>query len=326
MRAGLSAAQHGAALGLHGHNLDVGVVLLERTSHAGHGASRAHAGHEDVHLPVGVLPDFLTRGTLVHVGVGGVDKLSQDDCSGGLVPESVGLLDGALHALCARSEHQFRAGGAQQALPLTAHGLGHHDDGLVALDAAYPCQPHAGVAACGLDDDASGLQDALLFCVLYHVEGDAVLHASAGVEVLHLGHHLCLRILLGCQTLQVQQGGATDQFGQFLMNLCHNRMCLVKFCVLLAGVRAWGARLRLFLLLTLQRYGCATETAIPHTGYIGVPHTGHRGFAHACIYIMRGRGKPHVTVSPMRLSPSCLWPARAVAVSARSRPCRRCAT
>ena len=74
-------------------------MLLECPAHTCHGAACAHSSHEDIHLSVSILPDFLTRGALVHVGIGWVDKLSQDDCAGCLILEPVGLLYGSLHAL-----------------------------------------------------------------------------------------------------------------------------------------------------------------------------------------------------------------------------------
>ena len=218
----LSAAQHGTALGLHSHHLHVGVVLLECTSHSAHGTTCAHSSHKDVHHSVSILPYLLTCGALVHIGIGGIDKLSQDDSPRSLFLQSVGFLYGTLHALGARGKYQLGTGCTQEVLTLLAHGLGHHDDGLIAFHTTYPCQTHPRIAACGLYDHATGFQDSFLLGIFYHVEGDAVLHTTSGIEKLHFSHHLCLCVLLGSQTLQVHQRRTAYQFGQFLINLCHS--------------------------------------------------------------------------------------------------------
>ena len=59
---------------------------------------------------------------------------------------------------------------------------------MITLHGADQCQPHTRVTAGGLDDGGARLQDAFLFSILNHGEGDAVLHAAARVKELHFGN------------------------------------------------------------------------------------------------------------------------------------------
>ena len=58
---------------------------------------------------------------------------------------------------------------------------------MVAFDGSHQCQTHAGVAAGGLDDGGSGLEEPLLFGLFNHGKGDAIFHTTTGVEALDFG-------------------------------------------------------------------------------------------------------------------------------------------
>lgn len=88
------AAQYGGRSWLYGHNLHVGILLLEGACHAGDGSAGTYASHEDVDLAVGLIPDFLTGGLIVALRVGRILKLLQDDRAGNGVAQFVGGLDG----------------------------------------------------------------------------------------------------------------------------------------------------------------------------------------------------------------------------------------
>ena len=64
VRARSALAQHGGGSRLNGHDLDVGVLALQVLADTGDGAAGTDAGHEDVDLAVGVLPDLRAGGAL----------------------------------------------------------------------------------------------------------------------------------------------------------------------------------------------------------------------------------------------------------------------
>ena len=66
----------------------------------------------------------------------------------------LGLVDGAVHALLARRQHDLGAERLEQPAAFQAHGLGHGHDQLVAAGGAGEGQADAGVAAGRLDDHA----------------------------------------------------------------------------------------------------------------------------------------------------------------------------
>jgi hypothetical protein len=67
----------GECVGLDGHRVEVPSLgcLLEVAGDAGDGAAGADAGHQDVHVAAGVVPDLGPGGALVDGGVGGVLEL-----------------------------------------------------------------------------------------------------------------------------------------------------------------------------------------------------------------------------------------------------------
>ena len=119
----------------------------------------------------------------MHCRIGLVGKLAEDDGARSGVLQGLRPGDGALHSFRAGSQFQGGAQGLQQPAPLDAHRVGHREDDLVSLGRPDPREADAGIAAGRLDDGGALLQDALRFGVLDHREGDAVLDASAGVEV-----------------------------------------------------------------------------------------------------------------------------------------------
>jgi hypothetical protein len=79
------------------------------------------------------------------------------------------------------------------------------DDEPVPLDGGHHGQAGAGVAAGRLDQrDLTGPGPPGLFQALHHPDGDAVLHAAAGVEVLALGVQLTAEI--GPDVIQPHDG------------------------------------------------------------------------------------------------------------------------
>ena len=206
--------EDGRTLGFHGNDLHGRVLLLESATNAGDGASSAHACHEDVHLPVRLLPDFPARGDIVLGGVGGVFELLEDDAAGRGIAQGFGCCDGALHAIFTRGQTHLGAISLDEVATFHAHGLGHGQDEVVALDGADESQAYARVAAGGFDDGGAGFEQAALFGILNHGEGDAVLDTATRVEELHLGDNGGGESFLSREFIELQKRSTTDEVGQ----------------------------------------------------------------------------------------------------------------
>ena len=71
-------------------------------------------------------------------------------------------------------------------------------------------QPHAGVAGSAFDDGAAGLQQAALFRIVDHGDADAILHRSAGIDVV--GFDVDLRLQALVDAIQPHQRSAANGF------------------------------------------------------------------------------------------------------------------
>ena len=65
MAAGRTLTQHRRGRRLHGHHLYIGILALEVFANTGNCTAGAHTCHKDVHLAVGILPNFGACGGLV---------------------------------------------------------------------------------------------------------------------------------------------------------------------------------------------------------------------------------------------------------------------
>ena len=158
----------------------------------------------------------------MHGSIGRVLKLLWNDGVVGAGQYLLGLGYRALHALGARGEHQRGAIGLDELAALLAHGVGHDDDGLVALGSGHHGQTHTRVAAGGLDDGAARLERATALGVLDHGQGNAVFHAAAGVEVLKFHENACFQVLFTFDCRQFKQWSVADEAGDVLINFTHN--------------------------------------------------------------------------------------------------------
>ena len=139
---------------------------------------------------VGVIPDLGTRRLVVAGRAHRVGVLVG-------LPRAVDLLDQTVgHAVVAvrvigrhrrRAHHDLSSVGAQHILLVLADLVRADEDALVAALLGDQSQTDAGVAGCGFDDRAAGLQFAAGLRRVDHLHRDAVLGAAARVEVLDLG-------------------------------------------------------------------------------------------------------------------------------------------
>ena len=223
-----SARQHGRGGRLHGRNPYRGIQLFEPAACAADGSARADPGHEKVDSALGVAPDLLGGGAVVPRGVGGVLELLEDDRAGNLLTERLRPGDGPLHPLGAGGEDHLRAVGRHEPPALDAHRLGHGQNQPVALQGADQRQPDARISARGFDDRGTGTECAVGFGPLDHRQGDAVLHASRGIEQFDFRHDPRHSARIPAQTLQFDHRRIADKFQNGIHNFLHNFRFFLK--------------------------------------------------------------------------------------------------
>ncbi len=136
----------------------------------------------DIDLPVGVVPNFLGGRLAMHLRVGGILELLWHPGVWRRGDQLLRFGDGGGHAAGRWRQHHLGAEPLEDHAALDADRLRHNQDAVVALRGGDPRQPNAGVAAGRLDDRPAGFEDATLFGVADHADGDAVLDAVARLE------------------------------------------------------------------------------------------------------------------------------------------------
>ncbi|OIQ71174.1 hypothetical protein GALL_472130 [mine drainage metagenome] len=177
--------EQGRIQGLHGHHQGSGLLAGQHLADAGDGPARADARHEGIqlrhlgqHFQGGCAP--------VGLNVGGVVELPHQEVGRIARGQHLGLLHSALHAQAPGGEDQFGAIGLQQGSALLGHGVRHHQGGGITLGRGHEGQPHARVAAGGLDHRLAGLELAGLLGRLDDPQRQAVLDRAQGIEGLDL--------------------------------------------------------------------------------------------------------------------------------------------
>ena len=208
---GISLAQQGGGGGLHGDDLNIGLLASEISAGSGDGAAGTHTGHENVHLAVGIFPNLGAGGLEVGVGVGRVVELIGDPRAGDGVGQLLCLFDGGEHAAGAGGQHQLCAVGGHELLAFDAHGVGHDDDAAVAPLGADRRKADAGVAGGGLNNRGAGADDTALLGVIEHGLGHPIFGRAAGVSGLQLYEQTAAEIVGCLHAAQPQQGRAADE-------------------------------------------------------------------------------------------------------------------
>ena len=174
MRAGPPPADHGGLGGLHRHDLDPRILLLQKLPCARNRPPGPDARDEDVHPALCLRPDLRAGRLVVDLGVGRVLKLLQDECAGRGGGDLLGLGDRALHPRRGVGQHQRRPEGLEQHAALDRHRGRHGQHELVPLGGGDEGQGDARVPAGGLDERrAAGGAEARRLCGLDHRAADA---------------------------------------------------------------------------------------------------------------------------------------------------------
>src|SRR5438128_8414061 len=187
---GAPTLEHRRASGLDGHDQKSRDSLAGDFAHTGNRAAGPHAEDERVELAVRRFQYLERRRLAVYLRVGRVLELLRHEVVRVARQQLLRGEDGAGHSLNRRRQHDFRTIASEQIAASQAHVLRHRHDQPVALYRCDHRQPDAGVPARRLDDRVAGLQAALAFGWLDHVEGDPVFHAARRVHRLDLRHNL----------------------------------------------------------------------------------------------------------------------------------------
>ena len=214
---------------LDGDDLDGSLLLLQVFAGARDGAAGADAGNEDVDRAVGVFEDLRTGGGFMDGGVRRVDELTGDEAAGDLRRQLIRFGDGALHALRAFGQDDLRTVGFQDVAALHAHGLGHREDGPVALGSRDGSEADAGVAGGRLDNDGALFQETLRLGVLDHRLRDTVLDASGRVEVFEFDEKGGLQVQFLFDVGDFDERGVPDELDSSFIDVCHDS-CLLSVC------------------------------------------------------------------------------------------------
>ena len=157
-------------------------------------------------------------GPVVHswiAGLAGFSNCCGIQALGSCSTISRRLVDGALHALGGRGQHQVRAQRPQQGPPLDRHRLGHRQRQLVSLGRTDERQGDARVAAGRLDDVRVRLDQAVPFARFDHRHADAVLDAVQRIEKLALGEDG--RLIRGNQPVDPNHRRVANRLGRIVV-------------------------------------------------------------------------------------------------------------
>ena len=223
VRPGLAATQHRGVYWFDSNGFEAWLATLDHVGHAGDGAAGADAGDEHVDLSVRVVPDFLGGRPAVHLRVGGIGELLQEQVAL-LLGELPCLVDGGAHPALARGQDELGAKSGEHPAPFEAHRFRHRQDEPVAPRGCDERQSDARVATGGLDEGHARLQHAITLGGLDHGEPDAVLDAGAGVEALELGDDLGVQA--GGDARHPHERRATNEPGDVLSDGDHG--CLLR--------------------------------------------------------------------------------------------------
>ena len=228
MRARLAAGKNRGGGRLHRNNLNIGVLRLEVRAYTGERAARADARNENIDLAVRVCPDFRAGRLQMYRRVCRVRELARNVAVRGLLGEFLRLCNSARHTLCAFGENKLRTVSLQKVAALHAHRLRHGKDHLVTAGGRNRSEADARVAACRLNDNCAGLQEALFLGVIQHRLCDTVLYAACRVEILELRVNFRVQFICFFVVGEFKKRSAADEVCDFLI-YTHGKVSLKYF-------------------------------------------------------------------------------------------------
>ena len=204
---------------LHGDRLKRGFAGAERLYATGDRSACSNGRDENVHLAIGVGPDFFSGRFGVDRRIGWIIELLRHPCVRSFLNKGLRLGDSPFHSLGARSENQLGAEHGEEGTALEAHCFRHGEDDLVAFCCSNEGKSDAGISTCRLDDDGVWLEDATLLGIFDHGHADAVFHAPERIE--ELAFESDGGIKTGCDAVEFNQGCVAHGFDDVVVNLSH---------------------------------------------------------------------------------------------------------
>ena len=162
----------------------------------------------------------------MRFGVRGIHKLTRDKAIRDFLRQLFGARDGTLHALGALGQNKFRTVSFHKLTTLNTHGFRHNDDNAIPARGGHGSKSDARVSRGRLDDGGIGVKLASGFGLVQHRLGNAVLHATSGVEIFQLRQNLRRQLFGGFNMGELQQRGSADQLIGRGVNLCHDILLL----------------------------------------------------------------------------------------------------
>ena len=146
----------------------------------------------------------------MHLRVGRIDKLSENNRILNRTLQLLCLRNGTLHALCAVREDNLCAVCLDQISALDAHGFRHGQNDMIALCRADCRKSDAGIAAGRLNNRCARLEHTGSLCIRNHCICNAILDASCRVEIFQLCQNGCFQIIFLLITGQLHQRRAAN--------------------------------------------------------------------------------------------------------------------
>ena len=200
MRTARTAIEYWWRLWLYSNNLHARLLLLEELSCTRNSATFTDTSNKDVNLSFCITPYLRACCSIVICWICRVFKLLQYDAARYRVTQCFCLADSSRHTILTWCQAHLCTISLYEVTTFHTHRLRHCEDEVITLYGTYQCQSDTCVAAGWLDDGSSWFEDALLFCIFYHSEGDSVFHATCRVEKLYLRNKGCLDALFAWES------------------------------------------------------------------------------------------------------------------------------
>ena len=156
MGTGMPLGEKGRGGRLYGNNLDLRVLLFQKSPNTGNGSTGANTCNKNVKASLRILPDFRTGGAIMRHGIGSVIELIGNETVGNLSGEGLCFFNGPCHAQCTGSQNHLGSICTHQQSALHAHGIRHDNDGPIASGRSNCSKTNSGISGGGLYDSATG--------------------------------------------------------------------------------------------------------------------------------------------------------------------------
>ena len=221
MRSALASVEHGRRLWFDSNHLDVRVLLLQVLACTTNGTACSYSCNKNIHLAIGITPDFGACSGIVLGRIGSILELLEDNAAWSIVTQFLCCTNSSRHTILAWCQYHLGTVSLHKVATLDAHRLRHGEDELIAFDSADESETYASITACRFDDGGSWLQEALLLSVLNHGECDAVLDAATWIKELYFGNDGSINAFFLRKLVKLHKWSIAYEIGQLFHYFCH---------------------------------------------------------------------------------------------------------